>query len=319
MAVDLIDWRRNNVRVFAAPTDVNDDSCTEYRAKRVVVTTSLGVLDRRGDDNYGPSLSDPMYLPDLPRRKMRAIRNLYIDDTRSPTGMGEYRVFRFQFDDTFWDKNAEYFTIDNSRGRGRFSTFQNLDYDGFFPESKALQSFLTTEEYDQILNNEGGFDNAKVNELLRESLGEAFPGFFEMDENGMPDHTKPYECTVASGNEFPDPTLELGEHQCVWSSFIGENELWYGAYSSWRPTPGNSRKADRFFNRAFAPLEPQRKQGLGNYVLWFTGSAYCDAHSEFTHGAFWSGTLAINELLDDYGLLSEPLESTFEYKACFPE
>ena len=310
MAVDLIDWRRNNVRVFAAPTDENDDSCIEYRAKRVVVTTSIGVLDRRGDNNYGP-LSDPMYVPTLPKRKMKAIRDLYIDGTRSPTGMGEYRTFRFQFDEAFWDKNAEYFTIDNSQGRGRFSTFQNLDYDGFYPDSKALKSFLTTDQYDQILD-EGGFDNDKVNELLRESLGQAFPGFF--DANGMP-----YECHFATSFEFPDPNLNLGEHECVWSFFGGENELWYGSYTAWKPVLGKSRKADRLFERAFFPLEPQRKKGLSNFVLWFTGAAYCDFHSEFVHGAYWSGILTINEILDDYGLLSEPVENTFEYKVCFQE
>ena len=313
--VTKIDWTNSKPIVHARARDEADDTCYCFKAKRVLVTTSIGVLDRRGDCEYEPlSTCDPLFEPFLPRRQMKAIRELYIDQTRSPTGMGEYRPVRFQFGEAFWDTKRNFIAIDSSVGRGVFSFFQNLETKKLFPGQNATQTFLTTQAYDEILS-QGGLDDDKVNFLLENSLGKAYPeAYFDKYDEPL------YHCTeIDPPGRFPDPDLELGPLECRWSTFKGENECWFGAYSSWRVTRGNSRRVDRKFERAYFPLQPKSDPD-GEFVVWFSGAAYCDFHSEFVHGAYWSGALAINEMLDDMGLeLEKPLVKTEEYMKCFGE
>ena len=313
--VDTIDWRQKRVKVHASASAPNDDSCFHFIAKRVLVTTSIGVLDKRGDSKYEDS--DPMYLPELPKKKMKAIRMLYIDNKRRPTSMPEYRPFQLQFGKAFWDTKVEYISVDNDNGRGFFNVFQNLKHPGFFKEN-ALKSFLVTQAYDKILDM--GFDNPVnadkiVNELLQSSLGTAYPDdYFDSNDNPI------YHCTrVSEFMPFPNPDLELEENECVWSHFGGVNKNWYGAYVAWRVTKGFSRRADNAFDNVFAPLRPSEHKSRARTV-WFSGSAYCDYHSAFTHGGYWSGIVAMNEILQDWGYdLPVPVEETEEYKFCFKD
>ena len=327
--VDKIDWHKRHVKVFATSAG----ACYRFRAKRVLVTTSIGVMDKRGDCKYTSEAERRgncdekttdlvMYNPRLPARKMNAVRELYIDDDRRPTSMGEYREIRIQFGTKFWNDVEEYIIINNKVGeRGRCTAIQNLEAPNFYPGLNALVCTLTTEVFDKL----GGptkvlgstsykSEDEVVNQLLQNSLGNVYN--YDFFPGGYP------RCTSTSPfAAFPNPNPPQNLDECVYSYFTGENKNWYGAYSSWKPSSHKNagRHMDRLFDRVFAPLQPSKAR-TKKHVLWFTGAAYCDAHSEFTHGAYWSGRLAMNEILDDWGYNLDPsLKNTPEYGFCFPE
>jgi hypothetical protein len=90
----------------------------------------------------------------------------------------------------------------------------------------------------------------------------------------------------------------------------------------------SAEEADEQWDLAFESLALGDNPNVPD-VLWFSGAAYCDCHSEFVHGAHRAGGLAMNEMLldlDDYNIYDEKgnlikdmgdLERTEEYQVCF--
>jgi hypothetical protein len=140
-SVDLIDWRgpqslRTFLRRRKRPIQVRATSgdgttCYRIRAKKVLVTTSVGVTDARGDclrstgsrDDCNPRDSDnkAMYNPPLPRSKMTALRDIYVDEELNTPTIGTYKDIRFQFGTNFWGGNStteEIILTANDKGRG---------------------------------------------------------------------------------------------------------------------------------------------------------------------------------------------------------
>jgi Flavin containing amine oxidoreductase len=326
--VEEIDWWQETVKVY---TENEDGECVRYDAGRVLVTTSIGVMDKRGDDKYPDSR--PMYSPNLEEEKMSALRELYIDESRSPTNMGEYRIIQFQFGTAFWNdgSNPDVQFISTQRSDievGKFRAFQNLDFAEFYKGSKALKGFLVTSDYDAVkgdLESDETTANARINELLAESIGRAYPSAYF--DNGDPDTgTAIYNCLQTSPfGPFPAQNPPSGSTDCVWSFFGGENENWYGAYSHFEVTEGTASEAFDKYELVFEPLTPAKYKGFGDKygktsnTVWFSGSAYCDRHAEFVHGAYWAGIVAMNEMIDDWGYYigTDNVTETDEYIFCF--
>ena len=226
--VEEIDYWGNGVKVYA---EKEDGGCVRYWAKRALVTTSIGVLDKRGDDIYTDSR--PMFKPNLPEDKMAALRELYIDDTRSPTSMGEYREVRFQFGETIWGEfnspGREWISTQSPREKGKFHVFQNLDLEGFHPGTMALKGFLMTDDYLDLKDElEGEGASALVNSLLADSLGRG--AFGDGTTNFNCEKALPFAPFPATGAAAPSGTA------CTWTFFDGTNENWYGAYSTFEVT-----------------------------------------------------------------------------------
>jgi hypothetical protein len=181
---------------------------------------------------------------------------------------------------------------------------------------------LTTEEFDAIAGADRILTEDTVNELLEDTLGKAHASEFFV--GGDPANDPLFRCTETSSfAQYPADPVGLGPTDCVYSYFP-DNPDWEGSYSSWRVIDGGSRAVNNLFDDAFDPLKPfWDRRFFTEYALWFTGAAYCDCHSEFVHGAYWSGKLAANEILDEmgYDILengnARALENTDEYKKCF--
>jgi hypothetical protein len=57
----------------------------------------------------------------------------------------------------------------------------------------------------------------------------------------------------------------------------------------------SAEEADEQWDLAFESLALGDNPNVPD-VLWFSGAAYCDCHSEFVHGAYWVGGLAMSLL-----------------------
>lgn len=159
-----------------------------------------------------------------------------------------------------------------------------------------------------------------VNELLQKALGNVLAKVAET--SGIPGN---FNCAKTNVRIDLGSVAKLPGNKCQFYSTDEERKDWYGTYSSWRISNGSSEDQDQNFDSAFEPLQPSQGNSSDPNVLWFSGSAYCDCHSEFAHGGYWSGGLAMNELLvaDGYVVYRDDgspvrrIGKTDEYQKCF--
>lgn len=267
---------------------------TTHTARRVLDTRSIGLR-----------ISDPLVTPDTDasRKQLDALKALY--------GMGEYKTVNLQFKTSFLNLTdfPLYFTVDNPDGRGRAIFFMNLNHPDYYPGTNALKTFIVTEVYEDLLSSTE--IQSQVNTLLNETLGKVFQtvNFNNCEQRVGP---RPFPQ--------PDPDNDLTDG-CEWIAYLNQNELWGGSYSYWKNTGLRSKDADTKFEEAWAPLYSDPPKQVFNY--WPSGAAKCDCHSEFVHGAHWSGILTMNEILEDMNLVLYPesnsglTKNTFEYQACY--
>ncbi|KJZ77633.1 hypothetical protein HIM_02810 [Hirsutella minnesotensis 3608] len=156
----------------------SDGSCVS--AAYAICTFSLGVLQSQ----------DVQFSPKLPRWKKTAIHKF---------SMGTYTKIFFQFNETFWPQDKEYFLYASPTTRGYYALWQSLSTEGFLPGSNII--FVTT-THDESYRIEQQTDEETMHEAL-EVLREMFPN-----------------TTIPEPEAFMYPRWT----QTPWS---------YGSYSNW--------------------------------------------------------------------------------------
>ncbi|PHH92616.1 hypothetical protein CDD83_6543 [Cordyceps sp. RAO-2017] len=121
----------------------SDGSCVS--AAYAICSFSLGVLQGSG----------VRFTPPLPRWKETAIQKF---------AMGTYTKIFYQFNETFWPRDKQYFLYASPTTRGHFAVWQSLDADGFLPGSHILFATVT---HDESYRLERQSDEATKQEGLR--------------------------------------------------------------------------------------------------------------------------------------------------------
>ncbi|ODA83470.1 hypothetical protein RJ55_01984 [Drechmeria coniospora] len=122
----------------------DDGSCLS--AAYALCTFSLGVL-QHGDVEFAPA---------LPTWKQRAVHKF---------SMGTYTKIFFQFDETFWPTDKEYFLYASPTTRGYWAQWQSLSTDGFLPGSNILFATVTGDEsyrLEQLSDDEAKLEGLAV-------------------------------------------------------------------------------------------------------------------------------------------------------------
>ncbi|KAI0512722.1 amine oxidase [Xylaria bambusicola] len=168
--------------VAYGPDGVNitfeDDGCIE--AEYAIATFSIGVLQNDIVE----------FKPQLPRWKQEAIEQYQ---------MGTYTKVFFQFNETFWDTNTQYFLYADANHRGYYPVWQSLDGPGFHEDSHII--FVTV-------------------------VG---PESYRIEE--QPDEVTKAECLAVLRDMFPDKDIPepVDFMYPRWST-----EEWaFGSYSNW--------------------------------------------------------------------------------------
>ncbi|KAK0390645.1 hypothetical protein NLU13_0149 [Sarocladium strictum] len=143
--VDKIAYSDKGVKVTN-----KDGSCIE--ADYAVVTFSLGVLQQ----------DVVSFEPLLPEWKNVAIEAFL---------MGTYTKMFFQFNETWWPKDKEFFLYADPIQRGWYPIWQSLDKEGFFPDSHAIFVTVTGRESRRVER----MADAEVQEEALEVLRAMFP------------------------------------------------------------------------------------------------------------------------------------------------
>lgn len=97
--------------------ELDDDECIE--AEHAICTFSLGVLQNEVVE----------FDPPLPTWKTEAIESFQ---------MGTYTKIFFQFNETFWDPETQFFLYADPDQRGRYPVWQSLSTTGFLPGSNII-------------------------------------------------------------------------------------------------------------------------------------------------------------------------------------
>lgn len=120
---------------------LDKDECIE--AEHAICTFSLGVLQNEAVE----------FDPPLPTWKSEAIESFQ---------MGTYTKIFFQFNETFWDPDTQYFLYADPDERGRFPVWQSLSTPGFMPNSNIIfatvvgdQSYEVEQQSDEETKAEG--------------------------------------------------------------------------------------------------------------------------------------------------------------------
>lgn len=112
-----------------------------YSADGVVVTTNRGCI--RADYaiatfSVGVLQSDRVsFDPPLPRWKREAIEQFY---------MGTYTKVFYQFNETFWDPDTQFFLYADPKVRGYFPVWQSLSGPGFLENSHIIFATVVGDE-----------------------------------------------------------------------------------------------------------------------------------------------------------------------------
>lgn len=176
-----------------------DGSCVE--AAYAICTFSVGVLQN----------DDVTFEPELPDWKRTAIQKF---------GMGTYTKIFYQFNETFWPEDTQYFLYADPTTRGYYPVWQSLSTEGFMPGSNIIFATVVTEESYRI---EQQTDEQTMKEGL-EVLRKMFPNVTVPEPTAFmyPRWTK-NEATYGSYSNWPvGTTLEM--HQNLRAN---TDRLWY--------------------------------------------------------------------------------------------
>ncbi|KAI1393355.1 putative flavin-containing polyamine oxidase [Hypoxylon trugodes] len=198
---------------------LDDGGCVE--AQHAISTFSVGVLQNDVVE----------FDPPLPRWKREAIEQF---------GMATYTKIFFQFNETFWDRDTQYFLYADNITRGYYPVWQSLSAPGFLEESNII---FVTVIGDQSYRVERQ-SNEKTKAEAMEVLGKMFPD-----------------------KHIPDPIAFMYPR---WST-----EEWaYGSYSSW-PVGMTLEKHQNLranVNRLWFAGEATSAEYYGfMHASWFTG------------------------------------------------
>lgn len=155
-----------------------DGGCVE--AQHAIATFSVGVLQNEVVE----------FDPPLPQWKQEAIEQFQ---------MGTYTKIFLQFNETFWDRDTQFFLYADPKSRGYYPVWQSLSATGFIEESNII--FVTVVDGDsyRVEQQSDEETKAEVMEVIR---------------------------TMFPDKEIPDPIAFMYPR---WST-----EEWaYGSYSNW--------------------------------------------------------------------------------------
>lgn len=110
-------------------TFADDDGCIE--AKYAICTFALGVLQNEVVD----------FQPQLPRWKREAIAQFQ---------MGTYTKIFYQFNETFWPEDTQFFLYADPTTRGYYPVWQSLSTEGFLPGSNIIFATVVDQESHRI-------------------------------------------------------------------------------------------------------------------------------------------------------------------------
>ena len=127
--------------------EFDDGGCIE--AEHAVCTFSLGVL-QNDVVNFEPT---------LPSWKRSAIELFQ---------MGTYTKIFFQFNETFWDEDTQYFLYADPDERGYYPVWQSLSAPGFLPGSNIIFVTVVHDQSYQVEQQDEGKTKAEAMAVLRE-------------------------------------------------------------------------------------------------------------------------------------------------------
>lgn len=126
---------------FGGQEEEDDDDCIE--AQYAICTFALGVLQN----------DVVSFEPELPRWKREAIAQFQ---------MGTYTKIFYQFNETFWPRDTQFFLYADPTTRGYYPVWQSLSTEGFFPGSNIIfatvvdqQSHRIEKQSDEATKEEG--------------------------------------------------------------------------------------------------------------------------------------------------------------------
>lgn len=244
-----------------------------FLAKKVISTVSVGVLDK----------NSAMFQPQLMQNVM-AMKRVF--------KMSNYYKIFFQFDRKFWGDSQ----VSSSMALVEHSILQ---FDGTGSNS-SLMLISSTSQFIQIATEERGRCN------FWQSLHTKWRNKFLYGSNilfctlttetieSITNHEDGLDAALDSlldplraiyGNSFVAP---LKSHYFPWDEY----EYSFGSYENW--LPGGTR-AD--FETFIAPV-----QNAGENVVYISGSATCERHWAYVHGALLAGERTAKMVLKDLGV-----------------
>ncbi|KND87437.1 Polyamine oxidase [Tolypocladium ophioglossoides CBS 100239] len=124
-----------------------DGSCVS--AAYAICTFSLGVLQN----------DVVKFSPALPKWKETAIQKFY---------MGTYTKIFFQFNETFWPEDTQYFLYASPTKRGYYPLWQSLSTEGFMPGSNIIFVTVTNDESFRLEQQSDDQTKEEALEVLRQ-------------------------------------------------------------------------------------------------------------------------------------------------------
>ncbi|KMQ81511.1 flavin containing polyamine, partial [Lasius niger] len=124
-----------------------DGGCVS--AAYAICTLSLGVLQN----------DVVKFSPKLPRWKETAIEKF---------SMGTYTKIFFQFNETFWPQDEQYFLYASPTARGYYAVWQSLSTEGFMPNSNIIFATLTNDESYRVEQQTDEETKQEALEVLRQ-------------------------------------------------------------------------------------------------------------------------------------------------------
>lgn len=176
----LLNTAVKNVTYSKSGVTILNEDCSCVEADYAISTVSLGVLQNDAIT----------FEPELPEWKQDAIATF---------SMGTYTKIFFQFNETFWPTDQQFFLYAHPTTRGYYAIWQSLSTEGFLPGSNILFATLVDEQSARVEAQ----DNATTKQEAMAVLRQMFPNI-----------------------DVPEPTAFYYPRwgQTPWS---------YGSYSNW--------------------------------------------------------------------------------------
>jgi len=277
----------NDSNGYKAQVLSNDSAgrCFVYRAKRVISTVSVGVLNNNLID-FQPPLSFPA-------------------PSRNPMEMYLYQKIFYQFPTTFWDNSDYILTLKNAEREGNNGLcFQWQNMENYIPGSRTLMCTLTTPEFDKLVGGRANRNTATLSPQqlrdLLEPLRRAYPNFVEPVDSYYP--------PINTDRDFG----------------YGAYSDWKVGYTPWDYYRFFGGGSDNYYLATAGPLQGDDDEvyegcthngcnSKGEWILYLSGAASCLEYYEFVYGGDYAGESAASYAMQSLGY---PLEADW-YDKCY--
>ncbi|CAB9522006.1 Polyamine oxidase [Seminavis robusta] len=192
----------------------------------------------------------------------------------NPYYMTQYVKIFYQFDSQFWDDNELIRVVRDVDHRGHCHHWANMNGEGFYPDSNMIRCEIMTEAFDELKDPiTEDLTNATLNMLLdplRTAYGEA---------------------------NVPEPL------QVYYPKLNKDRDFGYGAYANWK-TGFTFKQYAHMYGGVDGVVDYCEHNGcnsMGDWTMILSGSHTCYDQAEFTHGAYFAGEKAANQVLRELG------------------